>query len=502
MYRGRVFLLTIAVACFACTPEQPADRPDKPVVVADDPPPTEGWTCAAPVDCDFGMGCADGFCGACDSALDCRATEACRDDRSCGVCSVDSECRDGEVCEDGYCLAESPDTWNIVVDEADWDLIQMDPWDEVYVPVRLETGDAVYGPADLRLYGGSSRTRPKSSFRVRFPEDADHPGFARKINLRAEYNDPSFLRTWLGYETFRRLTRTPVPRARFVDVEINGEPWGLMLEVERLGGKFLEVNGRDRDQPMYEAQQDWPSGALTDLPDDDAWRYVWSKKTGDPYDFSDIQSLVRDVIGADLADSWGDETTTTWRTELAMDLDSYVDYLAVMALIQNNDHVTNNFYLSLQAPYGGDPRWEVYPFDLDLSFGCSWTEEHGTMCEDVRHDAWWMNGVIVDPGADYCWCNAGIHLALLNDALYQRYRQRICSFTESAWWTEEGPALASAMAARVEASVAADPMDVHETLEEWDAALAELEGFFDQRAAFLRNALLCPVDAEIAPPGP
>jgi len=254
----------------------------------------------------------------------------------------------------------------------------------------------------------------------------------RKINLRAEYNDPTFMRTWLGYETFRRLTRTPVPRADFVDVRINGERYGLMLEVERLGGKFLEDNGRDREAPMYEAQQDWPSGALTDLPDDEAWRYVWSKKTGDPDDYSDIQSFVNEAIGADLADSPSLRDTCVDRTSLAMDMEAYVDYLAVMALIQNNDHVTNNFYVSLQAAYGGD------------------------------------------------------------EAMYQRYRQRICSLSEGDWWTKDAPDLVAAMGRRLAADVEHDPNDRNSSLADYDAAVVEMESFFQLRAAHLKWAVRCP----------
>ena len=487
-------VLLAALTLVSCVAE-PGSREvviGEPAVAEEPTPPQAGWTCPnGPVDCDFGLGCWEGYCGGCDDPDQCRSTEGCRSDFTCGACSADADCRAGEVCQEGFCLADEPPGWDITVAPEDLALIQEDHWAETYVPAWLRVDDVVYGPAELRLYGGSSRSRPKSSFRLRFPEDVEHPGFSRKINLRAEYNDASYLRTFLGYETFRRLTRMPVPRARYLGVSINGEFYGLMLEVERLGGRFLEANGRDREQSLYEAQQDWPSGAMTPIRTEDGWRYVWDKKTGVPEDYSDLQAFVEDVLWEDLLSSPSLAETTLERTRESLDVDSYVDYMAVMTLLQNQDHITNNFYVSYQSVLGDAPKWEVYPYDLDLTFGCNWSPDEGTICSEFSWDRWWLNGVIVDADADYCWCNLAMHLALNEELAFARYRQRICSFTASDWWTGQGEGLAEALGVRLESQVAEDDLDRLESLFEWELAREEVGRFFELRSAYLRTQLAC-----------
>ncbi len=481
---------------FGC--EAPDQAPAEPVTQDEPRPFVEGrggvgWACpAGPVDCAYGLGCVDGVCSTdCDDGEDCDAAEGCVDG-ACGACTGDLECAVGEGCVDGFCLQDEIPSWDVSVNPDYLDAMADEPWSDLAAPVTLTVGDDVYEGGAMRLYGGSSRAWPKKSFRITFPEDADHPGFSRKVTLRAEYNDASFLRTWLGYHAFERSTLLPRPRTRFVRLEINGEYYGLMQEVERIGGRFLEHNGRDRDRSLYEVQQDWPTGALTPLPDEDAWRFVYNKKTGDPDDYSDLETLVEDALWPDYLASAALNETSTERTRAHVDLDQYVDYLAVMTAIGNKDHITNNFYLSRQHLPGIGERWQVYPYDLDLTFGCSWSAEDSTLCTSFEWDEWWLNGTILDGETETCWCNLGIHLTLWDEVFGAAYLDRICELTDEPLFRGDGARLVSAMSEVLADAVGEDPNDRNETAADWLRATQEVADYFTLRRSWLQSELGCP----------
>ncbi|MCP4867430.1 MAG: hypothetical protein GY898_01765 [Proteobacteria bacterium] len=500
-------IATALLLLWACGPDQepdPSDDDDIYEVPDDDDlfdpvSGEEGWPCPeGPAICNYDLGCNGDVCTACTDADQCRGLQGCRDDGSCGACTVDAECASGESCRSGFCMPTDVPEWHLEIAASDLELMNTDVYARLEVPATLRVGDVTYaGPATARFLGSSTLAFPKKSFRVEFPEDADHPGFARKINLRAEYNDGSFLRTYLGYETMRRAAGVPAPRARYVNLTLNGDNYGLMLEVERIGGKFLRKNGRDRDLPMYEGKETTPWGALMPMDDEAQYREYYSKATGDDADWSDLISLVEDTFWEDHLESepWG--PTTAVRTRELVDTDAYVSYLATLAAIQSQDHITNNYYFSWQEVPGVGFRWEFYPWDMDLTFGCLWNEETNTSpCGDTVSDDWWLNGVVVPPivagQPNECWCNLPAHLVMNDPELGRDYRDRMCSIIGSEWWNERLPDLAAAVAETIATRVEADTADRNETPQEWADRRQEVLNFLVDRKAHLQGELECP----------
>lgn len=455
-----------------------------------------------PVDCRWGLACASGRCGSCDTTADCRDLEACLPDGSCGPCSESFQCAQGHTCRGGACLPEEVPSWELTVDDEDWQTLHESWWEDDYFPCTLTVGDTVYADGcEVRPYGSTSRVYPKKSLRIRFPEDGAHPGYSRKITLRAEYNDPTHMRTYLGYESFRRLSAIPTPRTRHVRLRVNGEVYGLMLEMERTGGKFLEAHGRDRDGSTYEAEHAPPHGALMPMPsaeeyavfDDDV---LYNKKTGDPDDYSDLIALIEDVLWLDYLDSGTSGPTSLERTAEAVDVDAQVTYLAVMALLQNRDHVAANYHISLQRDARFEPIWEVYPFDLDTTFGCVYDEvDQNNVCDELVHDVWWLNGMIPEgTQAGYpepLWANLLIHLVLGHDECRARFDERLCAKLGGDYWTQRLPGLIDGLAETLRPAVDGDPNDLNEDVAEFDAAVEDLAAFVDDRADYLRSQLGC-----------
>ena len=463
-----------------------------------DPEDAGAGLCPAGVlTCDWGEGCHDGICGPCAIPDECHTLEGCRDDGSCGPCEGDGHCREGESCVFGECMPDELPRWQLIVDEADWEDLLEHEEEDTYVPCTLVVGDAERDDgAELRLRGGSTRSLPKKSLRIRFPEDAEHPGYSRKINLRAEYNDPSFLRSFLGFEMFRRHSRLPTPQARYLRLDLNGEYYGLMLETERIGGRFLELRGRDRDAATYEGADVDDEGALTPNDDPDEYRVIYAKTTGDETDYGDLEALIEGALWGDYLDSSGTGDTVSQRVSEEVHLGQYLVYLALMAVIQSQDHVTNNFYFSHQTVGVDGARWEFYAADTDLTFGCLWDEENGDpLCDSFHFDGWWLNGWIpddVEPGVDPVWGNLLIHLVVNDPQLAPIYVQQICAIVGGLTWNERLPALIDALSETIAEAALDDVHDMSQTAGEVQAAQDEVFSFVELRREYLRDALGCP----------
>ncbi|MFH1463159.1 MAG: CotH kinase family protein [Pseudomonadota bacterium] len=458
--------------------------------------PEPGGACEESVQqCPMGQGCHDEVCGACEEASECHDLEGCHDG-ACGACIDATDCRDGEACREGYCLPEAPPVWQLTLDPVSLAEMEAHPQEDIWAPCTLEAGGTLYTEElQVRLYGGTTRSYPKRSFMIEFPEDADNPGFSRKITLRAEYNDASFLRTVLGYESFRRLTSLPTPRTRYIDLFLNGERYGLMVDVERMRGRFLEERGRDREAAMYEAYDDDKQGAMTPNGTLEEYREFYERQTGDESDYTDLAALIEDHLALDWQASLVDEGAALDRTSQVVRLSAYRRYLAVMAALQNQDHVTNNFMFSWQSVGGEPAAWEVYPLDLDLTFGCLWdADAQDTICDSYRADGWWLNGLYPDGavvGVDEVWANLLIHLTLTQPDSLAAYEDELCAVLASDFWNGGLQALALAIRQTVAPVVAVDINDRSATEADYIAAWEEVAGFPAERRDYLEEALGC-----------
>jgi hypothetical protein len=463
----------------------------------------EGGSCpAGPRDCEHDLGCVEGTCGSCVETSECRDGLACLADGSCGSCATSADCSAGDTCTEGFCMSPVL-TWDLAMAPADWTRIREIPFEDDWYSCVLTAGGVEYADGcEVRSYGSTARTYPKLSLRIRFPEDFEHPGYSRKITLRAEYNDSTFLRNHLGYESFRRLMTIPTPRTRHVQLSVNEEVYGLFVEQERPGGKWLEQSARDRTRSLYEAEHSPVQGGLMPMASraeyevlDD--REMYNKKTGDEDDFSDLASLIEDTMWQDFLDSPSRSQTSIERTAAAVEVDSVATYLGIMAMIQNRDHVASNYNISFQRDPVGTPKWEVYPLDLDTSFGCVFNPDRGNnICDSLQSDVWWLSGVAPYEGEvglpAESWMNLLYHLVLNEPSCSAAFNARICANLAGPYWNDELPRLIQATAQTIRPFVAADPNDRNSSPAEFDTAVAEMLAFLADRQAYLESSLSCP----------
>jgi len=445
--------------------------------------------------CPVGQGCHDGMCGGCTKASECRALEGCVNG-ACGRCKKAADCKTPKQCINGFCLRRPIRKWNLLVDDAKFKGILAKPSLKEYIPCKLKVDDIVYdNDCQVRIRGGVSKSYPKKSFRIRFPQDADHPGYSRKINLRSEFNDPTFMRNYLASWLFDRVTDVPTPRVRFRRLAVNGKDQGVYAEVERIGARFRRLRGRDAKAPLYQA--DPPSalaakgaGGVIKLPGESVYKQAYQKHSDPESDFSDVIALIEKTV-------WPDYTALAGakfiNSVVATGL--YTDYLAAHGVMLGADHVRKNFYFSLQKTTGSK-RWEFYPWDMDMTFGCEWKGgDELNFCTELSDKAAWDAGALSDPMVENYptkeFYNALIDSVLRNKQLRGQVIARMCGILKSHAWTVELPALIDALEDQLVEDVASDPMDMNKSAKEYRAQVEKLRKWVKKRSTVLSFNLDC-----------
>ena len=100
---------------------------------------------------------------------------------------------------------------DLTISESNLQSLYADPESnsEYYAVFNFTRGDSTIGPIDvgLRFRGDTIRHKQKKSFRISFNSfDAGNDLYGiEKMDLNAEINDPSLVRSKLGWELFRYL---------------------------------------------------------------------------------------------------------------------------------------------------------------------------------------------------------------------------------------------------------------------------------------------------------
>ena len=507
-------LVALAVFALACEPPtwqegpypadivetevQPADTAVKDVAPKDTAPVDTGPPAACPahvLQCPAGQGCHEGTCGSCADASECRALEGCVAGH-CGACKSASDCKSPKQCINGFCMRSPIRKWNLIVDPNKWKGILAKPSLKQYIPCSMKVDDVVYDQGcEVRIRGGVSKSYPKKSFRIRFPQDADHPGYSRKINLRSEYNDPTFMRNYLASWLFDQVTGIPTPRVRFRRLAVNGKDQGVYAEVERIGSRFRKKRGRDAGAPLYES--DPPSslaakgaGGLIKLPGPSTYMETYQKHSDPEDDYTDLVGLIEKAI-------WPDYTSLAGAKLIngTVETAQYVDYLAVQGVIMNADHVRKNYYFSLQKT-AGSARWEFYPWDMDMSFGCEWKGgEELNYCTELSDKAAWDAGALSDPIVEQYptkeFFSALIDSVMRSTQLTGEIKARMCKILGSHAWKTRLPALMDALEDGIVDDVASDPMDMNKTAKGFRDEVDKLRKWVKKRTTVLGFNLDC-----------
>ena len=107
-------------------------------------------------------------------------------------------------------------------------------------------------PVGFRLRGNTSRYSKKKSFTVSFNTFTSGGKYygVEKLNLNGEHNDPSVMRSKLMWDIMRKW-QIPAPRANHVQVYINGNYYGLYINVEHIDEEFAQSRFGNKDGNLF-----------------------------------------------------------------------------------------------------------------------------------------------------------------------------------------------------------------------------------------------------------
>jgi len=223
----------------------------------------------------------------------------------------------------------------------------------------------------FRLRGNTSRNAKKKSFKVSF--NTYHPGRKfyglEKMNLNGEHNDPSIIRSKIGWDLLRQFG-IPASRANHVQVYINGDYYGLYINVEHIDEEFVDSRFENQDGNLYKClwpcDFDYKGSSPEDYKYTAGDRRVYDLRTNTAADdYTDLADFITKLNQLPLP---------VFACEINKVLNVY-DYLRVIAVdvfLGNWDgpiYNKNNCYLYHDTK---SDRFEYIPYDLDNILGVDW----------------------------------------------------------------------------------------------------------------------------------
>jgi spore coat protein CotH len=163
-----------------------------------------------------------------------------------------------------------------------------------YVPATFRHGDIVLHDVGVRLKGNFTfrRIDQKPSFKIKFDKYVRGQRFhgLRRMTLHNSIVDYSFMAERLGYSVFRNAG-LPAPRVNNAEVHVNGQLYGLYVNVETIDKIFLKRWFASNDGNLYEMEDSvsWTPG------NEDAFDLETNEELNDR---SDLEALLAAVTEA------------------------------------------------------------------------------------------------------------------------------------------------------------------------------------------------------------
>lgn len=223
----------------------------------------------------------------------------------------------------------------------------------------------------FRLRGNTSRSSQKKSFKVSFNtyESGRKYHGLEKMNLNGEHNDPTISRAKFCWELYRQAG-IPASRANHVELYINGDFFGLYVNVEHIDEVFVKKRFNNNNGNLYKCL--WPADLAYKGQNPDLYKETaGSRRTYDlkintaADDYSDLATFI-DILNRTSLSSLPCEL------EKVFDVNSYLKVMAMDILTANWDGPIfnkNNFYLYHNTL---TDKFVYIPYDLDNTFGIDW----------------------------------------------------------------------------------------------------------------------------------
>jgi hypothetical protein len=253
-----------------------------------------------------------------------------------------------------------PDWWDSLT-------VYFETYDDVpYLPATFTFEGQVLDSIGVRFKGNSSywgHPGVKKPFKIKFDKFDENQLFygLKKTNLNNSFKDPTMLREEIFLDLLRNR-QMPAMRANHVRLLINGELWGLYVQVEQVDKIFFQgYLGGAEDGNLFKGD---PHGTLEWLgPDPDPYKQNYELKTNEEKDdWSDLIHLI-DVLNHTPPENLQEDFAAVFEVPV------FLEFLAANNLFVNLDAYVgtgHNYYVyHCQAT----DRFLHYPWDCNEAFG-------------------------------------------------------------------------------------------------------------------------------------
>ncbi len=230
--------------------------------------------------------------------------------------------------------------------------------DNVTIDATFIADGRVYDDVRVRIRGAYARSWPKKSYKIFFNKEHLFEERSR-LNLNSAWRDPAYVREILAYEIYR-LSGAPAQRAGLVELRVNGEFWGLYVDVEQPDKRLLERIGL-KGASLYKADSDRRQSDERRFSNPGEYRRHYRKETKEELPFEDLVEFCQLLTHREGRARVFQDPKVNARFEA---------YLCATAITQNWDGYNKNHFVGFET---ADPsRWFLLPWDLDRTLGDSW----------------------------------------------------------------------------------------------------------------------------------
>ncbi|MHC4586662.1 MAG: CotH kinase family protein [Planctomycetota bacterium] len=273
-----------------------------------------------------------------------------------------------------------------------------------------------YDNVGINIHGQSSRGFPKKSYDIDF-----HPGYnfkwapgqprADDINLMTTYPDKAQMRNILAYEIYRDAD-CPYHWVFPVRVQQNGTFWGTAHVMENGDEDWLIRMGLNAEGALYKMYNSFNSASNANSGAE--------KKTRKDENNADLVALYEGV-------RLSGERRRRYLYD-NVDVAQVVNFLAARAITGDVDCCHKNYYFYRDT--GVSDEWQMWPWDVDLSFGRVWNSA----------ETYWNENLVPNTGL-FVGNNNSVPQAIFNTPeIRQMYLRRIRTLMDDFLKAPDTPA--------------------------------------------------------------
>jgi len=238
---------------------------------------------------------------------------------------------------------------------------------DVEMPAQLTVDGKIYPDVGVHYRGLSSfmmvpADRKRSlNISLDYVHDGQDIDSYNTFNLLNSHEDPSYLRSILYYQIAREYI--PAPKANFVRVVINGENWGVYVNVQQFNKDFVKDNYDTKKGARWKVPGNpGAQGSLAYLGDDvENYKRIYSiKSKDDPKDWARFIEMTK-VLNETPPDQLEAKLSPL------LDIDGALKFLALdITLINNDGYWIRSSDYSIYMDKAG--QFHVLPQDANETF--------------------------------------------------------------------------------------------------------------------------------------